>query len=290
MNERQLHYFLIAAREKNLRKATEILPLSLSALSRQIQSLEEELEVELFERSSAGLILTKAGECMFKHTESLLQKFTYIKNDVKKASVIHNRVEIGGYGSAMLNHIPEIIKKVKSEDPTIEVIIHSAPIEDQFKSLKKGVIQIAFDRFFETPEGISKEIVYSDTICVALPADHPLTALDEVHIDDLRDMPMIGRLNSNNTPSPSGLIGDMGFEPNIVQRALDMVSAVSLTSVGIGLSLVPESLKTLTIPNVTFRPISTDLDLSFNLYCYYRSDDISETTQRILNIVNQYPE
>ena len=52
MNDRQLNYFIMVAEEKNLGRAAERLPLSLSALSRQIQSLEEELGAPLFTRAT----------------------------------------------------------------------------------------------------------------------------------------------------------------------------------------------------------------------------------------------
>ena len=67
----KLKIFHAVAEAGNFTKATYILNLSQSAISRQIQSLEQELKTQLFERHARGLSLTENGEYLFKRPMKL---------------------------------------------------------------------------------------------------------------------------------------------------------------------------------------------------------------------------
>ncbi len=289
MNERQLYYFIVTAEERNLGRAAERLPLSLSALSRQIQSLEEELGAKLFIRNTSGVYLTAAGEALLQHARSLKSQFELVKNDIQiAATAVEQKINIGAYGSALLTHIPNIIKLFRKNHPTVEVALHSAQISQQFDNLLKGVVQIVFDRHFLAPEELLAELVHEEDICLALHADHPLAQLDRIDLSDLRDIPMIGRLKNNFSNEWIELFSQHGFQPNIIQRTQDMASAVSMVSVGLGVAFVPESFQSLSIPNVVYRPLTAPVNLHCDLYCYYRSNDKSRALQWILETVHEF--
>lgn len=289
MNERQLYYFIIAAEERNLGRAAEKLPLSLSALSRQIQSLEEELGTTLFIRTMSGVELTSAGETLLRHARALRSQFELVKNDIQQAATaIKNKINIGGHGSSMLNHIPNIIKLFHEAHPEIEVALHSAQITQQFDNLRNGHIQIAFDRHFSHPSDLSVELAYEESICVALHVDHPLARMEKIFFKDLRNTPIIGRLKNDLTQDWIELIKQHKFEPIIIQKTQDMASAVSMVSAGLGIAFAPESFQNLPIPNVTYRPFIAELDLQCNLFCYYRNNDESKILQQMLETVRTY--
>ena len=124
MNDRQLNFFIITAEEKSFGRAAKRLPISLSALSRQIQSLEEELDTALFTRVTSGLELTPAGEALLRHARTLHTQFDLVKNDVRRAgTALLGELDVGGVGSAMLNHIPQIIKRFKDTYPGVNVAL-----------------------------------------------------------------------------------------------------------------------------------------------------------------------
>ena len=72
----KLKIFHAVAEAGNFTKATYALNLSQSAISRQIQSLEEELKTQLFERHARGLSLTENGEYLFKSAHEVISKLT----------------------------------------------------------------------------------------------------------------------------------------------------------------------------------------------------------------------
>jgi len=80
MNWDKLKIFHAVAESGNFTKATYILNLSQSAISRQIQSLEQELQTQLFERHARGLSLTENGEYLFKTAHEVISKLKDVES------------------------------------------------------------------------------------------------------------------------------------------------------------------------------------------------------------------
>ncbi len=83
MNEKQLRFFLQVAELGSVTRAASFLHIAQPALSRQIQQLEEELDVSLFQRSDRGVALTDAGRLLRDRSVSLLQHFERVKQEVR---------------------------------------------------------------------------------------------------------------------------------------------------------------------------------------------------------------
>ena len=290
MNDRQLNYFIIAAEEKNLGRAAERLPLSLSALSRQIQSLEEELGAVLLIRTTSGLELTPAGEALLRHAQTLRTQFAQTKNAVQRAGdITFGRLDVGGFGSGLLIYIPQILKVFSSRYPQVETRLHIAPFTQQLEYLHHGRTLISFDRLFDIPDNIAVELAFKDSIVLALPDSHPLACKSAIRFEDLRDQPMLGRLDDkNHLPELAILQNHCGFELRFVQRVQDMVAAAAMAGSGLGLAFVPASLQKLRIPNVTYRPLLIEQELPCNLYGYYRKDETAPVLHALLKVVRQY--
>lgn len=289
MNDRQLNYFIITAEEKNLGRAAERLPLSMSALSRQIQSLEEELGVPLFVRTISGLELTKAGETLLEHARALRTHFDMTRHAVQRASQVKlEKIDVGCSGSSMLTYIPQLLKAFTGHYPEVEVQLHSAPFTQQLEYLRQGRTLIVFDRFSQAPAEYAVELAFRDSIVLAVPESHPFASLPAVYFENIRDEPMIGRQNeSNNPPEFHDLLKHYGFGLRVVQKAPDMASAVAMVGCGFGIALVPESLQMMRVPNVVYRPLKAITPLPCDLYCISRKEEKSPVLQAILETVRK---
>ena len=78
----QISMFSRIAKEQSISKAAQAIHISQPALSQQMQRLEEELGVKLFERSNRGIILTRAGEVMQKYSEQFLETYSNLKEEL----------------------------------------------------------------------------------------------------------------------------------------------------------------------------------------------------------------
>ena len=273
MNDRQLFYFIVIAEEKSIGRAAKQLPLTVSALSRQIRSLEEELGVPLFDRTTSGLELTPAGNTLLEHARTLRAQIEQAKSDVQRVgTALVGQLDVGGIGSTMLHHVPQILKRFRRYYPGITTVMHSLPLSQQFELLRHGKLTMSFDRVSQVPQELVVELVREESPYVALPANHPLTAQSVVNFSELRGEPIIGRRHGGFMNQEEQALSKLyGFELRVVQDIEDMVSATAMVGCGIGITIVAESMKSAQIANVVYRPLVTDqISLRrINLYCYY---------------------
>ncbi len=99
---------------------------------------------------------------------------------------------------------------------------------------------------------------------------------------------MIGEQDSSVFAAAQALFRHHGFEPLVVQKAVDMISASVMVAGGFGSALVPESVQNLQLPNVVYRPLVTEVDSLIDLHCAYRKDERSPLLGALLESVRAY--
>ena len=101
MDVRRLKYFIVTAEERSISRAAERLHITQPPLTRHIQSLEEELGVLLFNRTSWGVELTQAGTALLKHAHNISAHIELATEQIRRvASGQAGRIDIGVFGSA----------------------------------------------------------------------------------------------------------------------------------------------------------------------------------------------
>lgn len=139
MEIRTLSNFIVVAEEKNVRRAALRLHITQPALTRQIQSLEEDFGAPLFVRNAHGLEMTPAGDSLLQHAINIRVEFELARRDaIRIASDRHQKFNIGVYGSAIFSTIPQILNMFSRQHPGVEMVLHSARKEQQIQSLRQG--------------------------------------------------------------------------------------------------------------------------------------------------------
>ena len=289
MDISRLRYFVVTAEERSISRAAERLHITQPPLTRHIQSLEKELGVSLFNRTSGGVELTDAGKTVLSHARAIKTQVEQATEQVRKvARGQAGRIDIGIYGSAMLDSIPKILGAYSSSHPDVKVALHVASRGSQIESLHRGRILIAFDRYLpDTPE-LHSELVCRETLWVALNRNNPLARKSEVSLDDLRTSPVIGEQDPCVYLTCRVLFKHYNFEPLVVQKAVDMISAVAMVAGGFGSAFVPESVLSIQLPNVVYRPLKTDVECFIDLHCAYRRNEQSPLLRSLLDCIRSY--
>lgn len=293
MELRHLRYFIAVAEERHIGRAATRLHISQPPLTRQIQQLEEELDVQLFTRTPRGMDLTPTGELLLEEARNIRSIVEQAAERTQRAGQGKlGRLDIGIFGSAILDTIPAMLLAFRREFPDVKVILHNMSKDAQIAALRQRRIDIGFNRFIEPADDIANEIVLTERILVALNDNHPLAQLEAVPFQILNDNPVIVFPTG---PRPSfidkvmNMCHQKGFTPQIAQEVGNTLTGVALVASNFGVCVVPESASKLALPGVVYRPVLDPPDDSgVDLNCIYRMDDSSPLLMSFLRTVREY--
>ena len=135
MELRHLRYFVAVAEEKNFTRASERLCIAQPPLSRQIQQLEEELGVALFEKGSRPVRMTAAGKFFFAHAQKLLGKAADLKSMTQRVGKIERNLSIGFVASTLYGMLPKIIRLFRAQHKDVAISLHEMTSMEQINAL-----------------------------------------------------------------------------------------------------------------------------------------------------------
>ncbi|AJR23841.1 MULTISPECIES: LysR substrate-binding domain-containing protein [Sphingobium] len=278
---RHLRYFVETVRHGSIRGASQELHLSQPPLTRQIQYLEEVLGVSLLVRKRHGVEPTAAGQALYTEAVNILN---LVEQACATTQLIGQgalgRLDVGVFGSAVLDIVPRIVLDFRKRYPNVEVILHNMDRDTQVKALQERRIAIGFNRFFLEYPGLQWETVVHEPMIIAMPRNHRLAGRASIALSDLAGEPMIFYPRASQSGGFSNFLlrafHDLNIEPNVVQTVDDVVTAVAFVSSGVGLAAAVESARTLQLPDVVYVPLAEDDGpAAFDLCMIYRSGDES---------------
>lgn len=290
---RHLRYFVAVAEELHFGRAAQRLHIAQPGLSQQIKALENELGVSLLARSRRRVELTSAGHVFLEEGRRALVQLERASSLARRAaSGKIGRLVIGGTESATWVVLPELLREFRRRYPNVDLAIREMPSPLQLAALREAEIDVGFVRPPINREGLVAHTVLEERLGILLPKSHPLAKRPEIPIAALRD-----ELFVIHPARPSGwadfMVGicrDHGFEPRIAQEASETATAVSFVAAGLGLTIVPVSLKGLVRPGVVYRPVSAPAPTA-QLLLVYRSGVVPPTLNKLLQVAESlWPE
>jgi DNA-binding transcriptional LysR family regulator len=262
MELRHLRYFRAVANELNFTRAASRLRVAQSAVSSQIQDLENELGVVLLERSRRRVTLTAAGEAFVEASERILRS-------VEDASRQARRIGHGEYGTLAVGFIgsqshewmPRVLKRFRAKYPEVEVTLMEIHPSQQLEALLARTLDVGLVGPIsgKPPPGLRLECFSEEWPFVGMPNDHRFARLPKVALAQLKDEPFIFT-SEKNSPNYRSLIARMceqaGFVPKVVQEVDRARTGVQYVAAGFGISIFAEHISRLPAPGVRFVPLS----------------------------------
>ena len=292
MDLRQMRYFLALAEERNFTRAAERLHMAQPPLTRQIRALEEELGATLFVRTSKGVELTEAGQALLDEVPNLLSLAQRAKERTVAASQgLSGRLDVGIFGSGVLDVIPRILARFHAERPEVKIVLHNLTKTQQIDALRERRISVGFNRLVPPEDDLRVETILREAMAVALPAKHPLTRHKEIHITDLSDEPMILYPRLPIAGLAQQVIQAFNREKSILrveQEVEDVLTAIALVAGGFGLCITASSTASLRLPGVVYRPLISNHLREIELSCLYRQLDESPLLAAFLSVVREF--
>ena len=247
MELRHLSYFQAVAEELNYRKAAERLFISQPGLSRQIKQLEEELGVQLFERDKKHVELTTAGAFLKGEVDFVLNHLESTKQQLLEiAAGKEGELRIGFLGSASNQVLPNLLKKLSSNFPKITTSLEELSNQTQVEMIQKDKLDLGFVRLASVPEDLEMRSVYRDTFSLVVPADHPISVDTFQSVGQFSDESFIlfsSDYSNYYYEQILGICREAGFSPKIKHKSVHALTIFRLVENGLGVAIVPTSLK-----------------------------------------------
>jgi DNA-binding transcriptional LysR family regulator len=275
MELRHLRYFVAVAEELHFRRAAERLHMSQPPLSQQIRALESELGVTLLERDQRRVTLTAAGAAFLGRAQEILDAVddaARLAQRVNRGEV--GRLAVGFVGSAMYSLVPEVLGAFAQRYADVDLHLRELTTAAQQRQLERGQIDVGFIRPPSATDGLALEPVEHEPVVVALPAGHPLAQAPELDLPQLAGerLVLLGREQSPGLRD--ALAGAMETLHGDVQEVREMQTVIALVRAGVGISLVPRSVRALTREGVVYRELAPG-GPTLELAMAWRADDRS---------------
>jgi DNA-binding transcriptional LysR family regulator len=259
MELRELRYFVAVAEEQSFIHAAKRLHMSQPPLSLQIKNLEKKLGIKLFERTARRVLLTDEGRILMDCAKTILDEVREVEDEVKGAGLgIGGKIEVGFISSVALNLLPPAIRLFRERYEKVKVELRELSSEQQAEALYKGEIQVGLIRQpFQAPY-LETELVLEENLVLAMPADHPLSSLEQVPLEEIKDLPMVF-FTRQLSPSLYARIVRLHRRadvfPTIVQDAAHLQTIIGLVASGAGLAILPGSAEWFVREDIVYRPL-----------------------------------
>jgi DNA-binding transcriptional LysR family regulator len=245
MELRQLRSALVLAETRHFTRAAEILSIAQPALSQQIKSLEDALDIRLFERSSRRVRLTDAGTAFVVGAKRIIDDIERLRMTMHEyTGLMRGRVVVGAMQLFSETMLPRLLGKFHREFPGIEIALREDVTQGMLDDLRSGLIDIAIANIPDPEEHQDLLIVplSSDEVDLAVAPTHRLAHAELVHFKDLRDEPFV--VYSTGAGGQVQLMAAAraaGFTPHIAFESADSWTLRALASEGLGVTLLPRA-------------------------------------------------
>lgn len=287
MEFRQLHYFIAVSEELHFGRAAESLHISQPALSKQIQALEDSLEIQLFERTKHWVKLTPAGQKFLETARRVLHEVEEgIQITRQIADGRAGTVRVGLTEATLFCLAPSILRTCREHYPQINLLLSSGGTEAHVEALRTHQIDIGFVYLPIREPVLVVKPLYEESYVAAVPVSHPLAKKQPIPLHALANEPLIFYPRSLAPVLYANFIKSCeqaGFVPNIVQEAELAQTRLGLAAAGVGITFVLADVKNLSAKGVVYQPLAGN-SLTLKLALAWRRAESSPVVREFIKI------
>lgn len=284
-----LRTFLVVAEERHFGRAAERLNLAQPAVSQQIKRLEKDLRTPVFRRTTRAVELTDAGRHLQSRARTILMAVERAEAEVAQIRCGRaGRIAIGFVGTATYDVLPRVSRRLRAELPDIDLELHGEQLSPTLlEMLAERRIDLAVVR--NPQPGVDFDAVHlrTEPLIAALPVDYARKDQDAVALKDLAGQTFVTH--------PSGYRSAMfhavmeacrqaGYTPREVIEVRETSTLVTFVAAGLGVALIPASVRSLALDGVAYRPLS-DVQVDTELKLVNRREQLSAAASTVRDLI-----
>ena len=182
----QLQYVLAVAEHKNFTLAAEKCFVTQPTLSMQIQKIEEELNVLIFDRSKKPIQLTDIGQKIVNQAKNIVNEARKIKDIVEyQKGFIGGEFRLGIIPTITPTLLPMFLNNFIKKYPKVKLIVEELNTDEIIIRLKNGHLDAAIAATPLEDEKIKEIVLYYEPFVAYIPSDHIASQKKEIEISDL---------------------------------------------------------------------------------------------------------
>jgi len=295
MNLNQLKYFVAVADYQSFSKAAEQYFLTQTAISQQIQKLEESVGVPLIDRKTRPISVTPMGRVFLREARGILMRMDNAVKWAKEASAgVTGTLRIGYTNGYEHSDLPVRLRHFHREYPNVLITCSHCNTD----LLASGLINGEFDLIFTwdstnicNDEAVDFQLQERVRLVVAMYGAHPLAQRTTLTRADLKNEVTLF-MSPSGTGSSLGdehfirLYQKAGYYPNILLRSSDVESILMMVSAEEGISILPVSCvrRLSEVDNLVFVPLEGE-DETEDILAVWRKDNESPSLRRFLEMM-----
>lgn len=260
METRLLEYFVTVAVERNVTAAAARLFAAQSTVSAGLASLERDLGVRLFERSTKSVRLTPAGEALLPLARTLLADVDALRGAASESGTgVRGLVRIGTFAGLRVIDLPEILGRLRRSHPLVDVrvTVSATGSRGLFVDLDRDRLDLALTALPPASGAVSRPLASYPYVAV-LPETHPLARGDgPISLAELADDDWIDVLPGyGNRVQLDGELERRGVTRHVVAEVGELAAVPEYVAAGLGVAVIPD-----VVPKAgcRVRPVADDL-------------------------------
>ncbi|MBD8880714.1 MULTISPECIES: LysR substrate-binding domain-containing protein [Rhodanobacter] len=293
---RQLRYFVTVAEELSFTRAALRLHISQPPLSQQIQALERDLGVLLLERSKRKVALTEPGKVFLEQARQILAQAELARTRTADAAAGHSGQLRLAYTLSVSFHpaLPRTLLRHRQMAPGVDVQLREMNNAPQFAALLANEIDVGFvrtePRHLQDARKLRLRMIDRERLMLALPSSHPLAARDRLHMSEVAGAAFVTQpreMAATLHDKLTTLANAAGFQPRTVQQAQQVSGLLALVAAGLGVALVPATMRAVHLAGVSYVPLA-DHGAELLLAVASRADEASPVLTQFLSTVDEF--
>jgi len=296
MELRHLRCLIAVAEEGHITRAAERLGMAQPALSRVIKTIEQEIDLRLFRRVSRGVELTDAGRSLLDGARTTFANLDRALESARRsARGEEGRISVAFTGSAAFHPlVPDVIREFRKTFPLVSVSLAEGHPADLIERIESDRLDAAFVRVKSSRKhGVVFHPLLEEPLVVALPKDHKLARSPTRAVLPLKGLSdetfVINSRQGARSAIPEAVFPAFhaaGFSPHI-QEAPRLTSTLPLVAAGIGIAIVPASLRDMNVRGVVYRRLAASTPLKTSINLASRRGDTSAVVRQFVSLVRR---
>lgn len=241
MNLRAVHYLVTLADVRHFSKAAELCHVSQPTLSTQIRKLEEELDVQLVERSPRKVMLTEVGEEVVERARALLAEADTIRAIARRSRDPHSgTLRIGVFPTLAPYFLPHVVPEIRKRFPRLTLRLYEEKTEDVINMLRQGRLDAGLLALPIEADQLASRTLFEEPFVLAVPESHALGRKKTITLDDLQDQELLLLEDGHCLREQALEVCELaGAHEKLDFHATSMETLRQMVAAGTGITLMP---------------------------------------------------